>query len=421
MENLTLLGVDIAKNVFQLHGVDERGKPVLRRRLSRSKLVEFITNLSPCIIVMEACGGANYWYRKFTSIGHTVKLISPQFVKPFVKTNKSDRNDAEAICEAASRPTMRYVSPKSIEQQDIQAIHRIRSRLVETRTAVVNQIRGLLAEYGIIVTQGITKIRKALPEILEEANNELSDFGRQLFADLYAQLIEYDQKIKDAVNSSLPCLEAAKMLQGELRRHYVLPGVQAIEYALFYNAVLSQEQLEALLATVQFGIDFEKMTLEYIRLAQVDLKDASLLLANVIKRDLIITHYVTLGELVALSHVPFDKTLDREIQGVKSVFLALYPKLDFINVQEIKIHERAHSQALELLEKILKFLQKKQIAESEMHPSQVMQNPSEDRDWIGKNRLQITPDEAWGRVLQMEKDDREQSVPQTRQGVQKPW
>lgn len=196
MEKLTLLGIDIAKNVFQLHGVDDKGNSVLKRKLTRTKLVKAIVNLPPCIIAMEACGGANYWYRKFKAMGHEVKLISPQFVKPFVKTNKNDRNDAEAICEAASRPSMRYVSSKTIEQQDLQAVHRIRNRLVEERTALINQIRGLLAEYGIIIAQGISHVRKKLPEILEDAENELSHLGRELFSDLYEQVAEIDKKVE---------------------------------------------------------------------------------------------------------------------------------------------------------------------------------------------------------------------------------
>lgn len=196
MENVTLLGIDIAKNVFQLHGVDDKGNSMLKRKLTRLKLIKFIANLTPCTIVMEACGGSNFWYRKFKSMGHEVRLISPQFVKPFVKTNKNDRNDAEAICEAASRPSMRYVSPKSIEQQDLQAVHRIRSRLVEERTALINQIRGLLEEYGIIISQGISRVRKELPEILENAENELSHFGRELFSDLYEQVVELEKKVE---------------------------------------------------------------------------------------------------------------------------------------------------------------------------------------------------------------------------------
>lgn len=196
MKKVTLLGIDIAKNVFQLHGVDDKGEIVLRRKLRRNKMIETITHLTPCTIAMEACGGANHWCRKFKQMGHDVKLISPQFVKPFVKTNKNDRNDAEAIVEAASRPSMRFVSPKTVEQEDIQAIHRIRSRLVQERTALVNQIRGLLAEYGVIIPKGISKIRQALPEILEDAENELSHFGRRIFADLYEEISEKDNRIK---------------------------------------------------------------------------------------------------------------------------------------------------------------------------------------------------------------------------------
>jgi len=131
------LGIDIAKRVFQLHGVDERGKTVLKKRLSRDQLLSYIANMPPCLIGMEACGGSNYWAQKFQSFGHEVKLMSPQFVKPYVKTNKNDAADAEAICEAVRRPNMRFVSMKSIEQQDIQALHRYRQRLVQDRTALV--------------------------------------------------------------------------------------------------------------------------------------------------------------------------------------------------------------------------------------------------------------------------------------------
>lgn len=197
MKNVTLLGVDIAKNVFQLHGIDEQGNPVLRKRLSRSNFIREVANMKPCTIAMEACGGANYWSRKFKSFGHEVKLINPQFVKPFVKSNKNDRNDSEAICEAALRPTMRFVSPKTVEQEDLQAIHRIRSRMVQEKTALVNQIRGLLMEYGIIVSQGIYKLKKSLPEILEDAENELSPTGRQFFYELYSELIEKDKKVAE--------------------------------------------------------------------------------------------------------------------------------------------------------------------------------------------------------------------------------
>lgn len=132
--NINLLGIDIAKNIFQLHGVDSRGKMVLKKRIERERLKGFIVNIPCCTIVMESCGGANYWARIFMKNGHRVKLISPQFVKPFVKTNKNDANDAQAIVEAASRPSMHFVPVKQVEQQDIQSLHRVRSRLVKNRT-----------------------------------------------------------------------------------------------------------------------------------------------------------------------------------------------------------------------------------------------------------------------------------------------
>lgn len=144
-----VLGIDISKRVFQIHGIDTNGKVVVKQRLSRDRFIGFMSNLPCCLVGMEACGSSNHWARELTKLGHIVKLISPQYVKPYVKTNKNDYNDAEAICEAVTRPHMRFVAIKSIEQQDIQAIHRIRSRLIEQRTALVNMTRGILAEYGI--------------------------------------------------------------------------------------------------------------------------------------------------------------------------------------------------------------------------------------------------------------------------------
>lgn len=144
---------------------------------------------------MEACGSAHYWARRFQAMGHEVQLISPQYVKPFVKSNKNDSNDAEAIAEAASRPTMRYVAPKTVEQQDIQMVHRVRSLLVKERTAQINQIRGLLAEYGITIPQTAGAARHALPAILENADHELAPLGQEIFADLYGRLLELDERI----------------------------------------------------------------------------------------------------------------------------------------------------------------------------------------------------------------------------------
>jgi transposase len=195
---LAILGIDLAKSVFQLHGVDARGNALLRKRVSRQKLTETVAMLPQCQIVMEACGSAHFWAREFERLGHSVRLIGAQYVKPFVKSQKNDRNDAEAICEAAQRPNMRFVPVKSSEQQDIQAAHRLRGLLVKHQTALVNQIRGLLAEYGIVVRQGRSSIYKALPDILEDAANGLSGFVRRIFAELYAQLKAVMQQIRQA-------------------------------------------------------------------------------------------------------------------------------------------------------------------------------------------------------------------------------
>lgn len=195
MMNITTVGIDLAKNVFHIHGADAKGKPVMSKRLTRAKLSDFVANLPPCLIAMEACGGAHQWARQFQGFGHTVKLISPQFVKPFVKSNKNDRNDAEAICEAVVRPTMRFVAVKSREQQDRQALHRVRQRLVGQRTALINQIRGLLLEYGITIPRLPSAVRRQLPQILEDADNGLSPMARRLFAGLYEELNEIQQRI----------------------------------------------------------------------------------------------------------------------------------------------------------------------------------------------------------------------------------
>jgi len=144
---------------------------------------------------MEVCGGANYWSRLFRAYGHDVRLMSPQFVKPYVKSNKNDCNDAEAICEAVSRPTMRFVAPKTVAQQDLQGLHRIRQRLVQSRTALINQTRGLLAEYGITVPQQAAQLRRRLPIVLDDPTNELTPLGRELFADLARELASLNERI----------------------------------------------------------------------------------------------------------------------------------------------------------------------------------------------------------------------------------
>ena len=140
---ITTIGIDLAKTVFQVHGVDAHGKVVLRKQLKRDQMVTFFANLAPCLIGMEACAGSHYWARKLTALGHTVRLMAPQFVKPYRKNEKNDGNDAEAICEAVARPNMRFVPVKSAEQQALLDVHRVRSALLESRVALINRRRAL--------------------------------------------------------------------------------------------------------------------------------------------------------------------------------------------------------------------------------------------------------------------------------------
>jgi transposase len=188
MRETHTIGIDAAKRIFFLHGEDMRGKVVLREKLSRGRLLQILANQPVSTIAIEAGCGAHHWARAFSKLGHEVRVIHPKFVRPFVKTNKNDWNDAAAICEAAQRPTMRFVAVKSLEQQDLLAIHRVRERLVGQRTALCNQIRGLLAEYGLVLPQSISRLRRALPEVLEDAENELTVRGRELIASLFDEL-----------------------------------------------------------------------------------------------------------------------------------------------------------------------------------------------------------------------------------------
>jgi len=181
--------------VIQVHGMDERGRAVLKKQLKRDQVASFFANLPPCLIGMEACGSAHHWARKLTELGHTVKLIAPQFVKPYVKTNKNDAADSEAICEAVARPNMRFVPIKNGGQQAVLALHRARQGFVKARTAQANQIRGLLAEYGIVIAQGIGHIAKRLPEILEDGENNLPGTFRQLLDRLGNHLKELDRQV----------------------------------------------------------------------------------------------------------------------------------------------------------------------------------------------------------------------------------
>lgn len=195
--DITRIGIDLAKQVFQIHGVDCHGKAVVKKPLRRSQMLAYFSKLPPTLIGMEACGSAHYWARELGKMGHDARLMSPQFVKPYVKSGKNDANDAEAICEAVSRPNMRFVQVKSAEQQVMQAEHRIRARLIKVRTALSNEIRGLLGEFGIVLPASLARLRRAIPELLEDGENGLLGDFRRLLSLLGEELHKLDDSIKE--------------------------------------------------------------------------------------------------------------------------------------------------------------------------------------------------------------------------------
>lgn len=218
MSELTLIGIDLAKSVFQLQANDSKGRAKFRKKLSRSELAPFIQQLPATTIAMEACSGAHHLARKFQSFGHEVRLIAPQFVKPFVKGNKNDAADAAAICEAAVRPSMHFVPVKTSWHLDVQAIHRVRSRLVGSRTALVNEMRGILAETGLVVVQGIEPLRQFATRLVAERSEELTPMCRETIADLIDELATLedriavqDRRLEDVVKVSDVCRRVMKV------------------------------------------------------------------------------------------------------------------------------------------------------------------------------------------------------------------
>ena len=219
---ITTVGIELAKSVFQIHGNDNHGQAVLRKKLNRDKMLAFFTQLPPCLIGMEACGSAHYWARKLVTMGHTVKLMAPQFVKPYVKTNKNDAADAAAICEAVTRPNMRFVPIKTHEQQAVLSLHRVRQGCVKSRTAQANQIRGLLSEFGVVIPQGISNIAKRLPEIME--TSDLPGTFRELLQRLYDFLKTLDKQVDEMDGKILQLHRASETS----RRLAEIPGIGPI-------------------------------------------------------------------------------------------------------------------------------------------------------------------------------------------------
>lgn len=212
------LGIDLAKNVFQLHGEDALGSVVLRKRVTRSRLLAEIGSLEPCVIGVEACTGAFYWQREFEKLGHTVRIIAPQYVKPFAQHQKNDRNDAAAICTAMQQPNMRFVPTKTLAQQDIQALHRGRQRLVNHRTALVSQMRGLLLDRGIAFGLSITRARREIPKLLATERERMGELFSSILEQLFDMLVQldirvawFDREIERVFRKNEACQRIAKI------------------------------------------------------------------------------------------------------------------------------------------------------------------------------------------------------------------
>jgi transposase len=231
--DMSVVGIDIAKRVFHVIGMDKRGKIILRKRLSRGEVLSFMAQLPRATVGMEACGGAHYWARQLQQQGHQVRLMAPQYVKPYVKTNKNDLRDAEAIAEAVTRSSMRFVPVKDVAQQDLQALHRVRERLVTARTALVNEIRGLLAEYGIVLPQGLAQFRKPLVRTLEAEQTKLTPLSQELFHKLFDEF----GRLETELASYQEQLEALAHTHPGCQRVLTMPGIGPLTATALLAAV----------------------------------------------------------------------------------------------------------------------------------------------------------------------------------------
>lgn len=231
MSKTSIIGIDLAKHVFQLHGNDTQGHTKLAKQVKRHQLLNVLAQQPKCLVAMEACGGSHYWAREIKKLGHDVKVIPAQYVKPFVQVNKNDARDAQAIAEAAVRPSIKGIAIKSVDQQSLQAMHRVRDRLVKSRTAVGNELRGLLLEMGITVNRGNKVIQEDISLIAEDAENGLSHRFRQLILDLQEQWLELDKRIETYSKE----LEHIAHSTDACQRLQSIPGIGAINATLLYS------------------------------------------------------------------------------------------------------------------------------------------------------------------------------------------
>ena len=233
MNKITTVGLDLAKNVFHTLCCDARGKVVKKRMLRRGEVIAFFANLERCLIGMEACASAHYWARQLKALGHEVRLVPAQYVKAYVRGNKNDYNDALAISEAVTRPQMRFVSVKTVAQQDVQALHRLRERCIQMRTGLCNQIRGLVGEYGLVCAKGVANLRRQIPVWLEDGENGLSDFFRRLLSQSYQQLQRLDEQIDVYAQE----LQRHSRQNEACQRLQSIPGYGPIVASVFYSQV----------------------------------------------------------------------------------------------------------------------------------------------------------------------------------------
>lgn len=231
MNKFNTIAIDLAKNVFQVHINNAHGKELSSKQVRRAQLLPYIAKQSRSLVAMEACGGSHYWAKEIAKLGHEVKVIHPTYVKPFVQMHKNDQRDAAAICEAAVRPNIPSVAIKSTEQLDLQMMHRVRERNLKERTAIGNEIRGILMEFGIVIPQGIAALRHSIPLILEDAENGLSFKLRGLINELYEdwhqrndRVTRYSDELKAIAKESPAC-----------KRLMTIPGIGPINATLLVS------------------------------------------------------------------------------------------------------------------------------------------------------------------------------------------
>lgn len=238
---VTQIGLDIAKSVFQAHGINADGETVLRRRLARSQLLSFFAKLAPCVIGMEACSSAHHWARELRRLGHEIRLIPPQYVKPYVKRNKTDAADAEAICEAVGRANMRFVPVKTPDQQAVLALHRTRSLLIRQRTAAINAIRGLLSEFGLVAAKGPARLDELRRRLGEAEPDQVPAEARLAVEALFAHVDELRARAA-AIEAEIHTWHQASEPSQRLA---AIPGVGTLTATALVAAIGSGQQFQS--------------------------------------------------------------------------------------------------------------------------------------------------------------------------------